>query len=379
MLDLKYFENKSTVEDREITNQFDFVRWLLVSLIVCPIRLLMGISYKVLLLGSELINYLRTCIFINLAFIVLSVLTSLFISKRLYFGNTFIPLPSLIVSLVIITILYFLATFFSFYIELGEAEEKAEVSFEAEIKPNDEEVSIDLDSELTEEAIGDLVDSFINDVAPNAKGSTKIENLKQDAVDNILSSLDNYPSETKVKELYVSEKENEKDVTNSVLNSLADDEIIDDLLANLNTDKDNSFIESVTPNERVRDVVTGTSDIDSILSMNGLGPSHSSIIKDKEVLNVMEENSSIENSPEEFNTLLSILSSDSDPNDNPTKGAVSDIVNSLPKDLPEESSNSFAGGNSFAGENSFVDENSFSGSFVEEDDFDDDDLSELYD
>lgn len=299
---MRYFENKSNHEDKEIGNQFDFLRWLLVSIVVCPLRLLMEISYKVLLLGEEIKDYLKMCIILNVTFLVFCLMTSLLISKRIYFANTFIPIPSLIVSLLLLVSIYFGVNYFNFFVSFNEVPTEDDVTFNPNgLKSESEDVELNMDDDLGDESIKDSIDDFIDTLVPNGFSKEKVDDLKEETFDKLSKSLNNFPSEIQVDELYISEKEKENEVTDGVLNSLTDDEILEQICKNLPNEKSLDF------GINLKAKTLGTSDLDSVLANNGYGNAHSSILKDKEVLNVMEDNSSLDNALANMDEIVDLL------------------------------------------------------------------------
>lgn len=220
---MKYFEKEDSLKDKDLHSRFDFVKWLALSLMVCPIRLMSEIFYKVLFLGVEICNYLRTCIFINLGFLGVNFIISFLVTKRIYLKNTFIPIPSLIVSLVLLTVAYFLITHFELFIELGESDDstftevvKEEKKEESVVEEVVNSTDIDLDSCM------DTINELVNEMDTSKISKDKLEDIKADSVANLKESMENYPLDVKVGDLYVSESERQEEITDRVLNQPED-------------------------------------------------------------------------------------------------------------------------------------------------------------
>ena len=96
---MKYFEDSQNFKDHDIVSIFDFIKFILVSLFLSPLRLLNEISSKILFTGEYLGTFLKNCIFINLAMLTLLVASS-FVTNRIYFAGSLLPLPAVCVRFI---------------------------------------------------------------------------------------------------------------------------------------------------------------------------------------------------------------------------------------------------------------------------------------
>lgn len=202
-----YFEDNKDFNNREIEGGPDFLKFLLLSLFMSPLRLLSEISSKILYTGERLSDYLRNCIFINLIMIILSVSISLLLTKRFYFAGNILPLPSLLVSFIILVILYFINSRFDFAIYLEEPSEE-EVSLDVFDEPLKEIVVEDIsmdDDIIMEDSIEEVFEDIVDEVVPIM--SKEIDDKLKSLLDNFKESVEDFPPSSNVKSLYISEND----------------------------------------------------------------------------------------------------------------------------------------------------------------------------
>ena len=202
-----YFENNKDFNNREISGGPDFIKYLLLSLFMSPLRLLSEISTKILYTGEKLTDYLRNCIFINLIMIVLSVSVSFLVTKKFYFAGSILPLPSLILSFIILVILYFVNSRFDFAIYLEEPNED-EISVDVFEEPLEEIVVEDtsMDDEIiTEESVEEVFEEIVDEVVPIM--SEEIDKKLKNLLENFKESAEDFTPASNVKSLYISEND----------------------------------------------------------------------------------------------------------------------------------------------------------------------------
>lgn len=202
-----YFENNKDFNNREISGGPDFIKYLLLSLFMSPLRLLSEISTKILYTGEKLTDYLRNCIFINLIMIVLSVSVSFLVTKKFYFVGSILPLPSLILSFIILVILYFVNSRFDFAIYLEEPSED-EISIDVFEEPLEEVVVEDtsMDDEIiTEESVEEVFEEIVDEVVPIM--SEEIDKKLKNLLENFKESAEDFTPASNVKSLYISEND----------------------------------------------------------------------------------------------------------------------------------------------------------------------------
>lgn len=202
-----YFENNKDFNNREISGGPDFLKYLLLSLFMSPLRLLSEISTKILYTGEKLTDYLRNCIFINLIMIVLSVSVSFLITKKFYFVGSILPLPSLLLSFIILVILYFVNSRFDFAIYLEEPSEE-EISIDVFDEPVEEVVEEDtsMDDEIiTEETVEEIFEDMVDEVVPIM--SEEIDKKLKSLLENFKENAEDFTPASNVKSLYISEND----------------------------------------------------------------------------------------------------------------------------------------------------------------------------
>lgn len=218
---MRYYENNQDFKDQGVSSIFDFAKIILTSLFFSPIRLINEVSSKILFTGEHLKLFLRNCIFLNLLLLVL-VLGSSFISKRLYFTGTLMPFTSLIVSLALFLLLYFLNSSVNLGIELSEEFDK-----DSEI-PNDkssvndftDEDEIDLNlvehSEeiLTEDNIEEVFNGLVKESIPVI--TPEVDDKLNSLLANLKNNVEDFTPSSNVTELYINEKDLEKECVNMI-------------------------------------------------------------------------------------------------------------------------------------------------------------------
>lgn len=261
---MSYFEGKLDFKNREIQSPFDFVKYLVLSLVLSPFRLILEVSFKILMVRFEIQTYLRNCIILNLIFLLGSIVTSFFISKKVYLQNSFIPLPTLVVSLVILCILLlFQNKASSFYFkedydeDFVDNEDSAvdEDSVERVSKPNVKEGTSKVESMfnlnrdevqdneeiLTKDNLEDLIGDLVNSKQIHSNTNLNVEDLVSEVYEEVKDSVNNYPSKTKVKELYSDVKKNEKQHIDKMMNQLKDNEIREELSDKLSSLEETNY------------------------------------------------------------------------------------------------------------------------------------------
>lgn len=103
---MKYFESDSDFTSSSINSPFDLLRFIITCVFLSPIRLILEVSKKIMFTGEYFRKFILNCIYINVGLIVMSLLSSLFVTKRFYLYGNLIPISSLLVSLVIILVFY---------------------------------------------------------------------------------------------------------------------------------------------------------------------------------------------------------------------------------------------------------------------------------
>lgn len=104
---MKYFESDTDYSSRSLASPLDLLRFVITCIFLSPIRLILEISKKVLFTGEYFKKFIMNCIYINVALIILSVLSSIFVTKRFYLFGNLIPLPSLVISLLLVVGFYY--------------------------------------------------------------------------------------------------------------------------------------------------------------------------------------------------------------------------------------------------------------------------------
>lgn len=114
---MKYFESNTDFSSKAISNPVDLLRFVLASVFLSPIRLILEISRKCLFLGEYFNKFIMNAIYLNLAFLVLSLSSSFFVTKRFYLKGSFLPVSSIIVSLVLLLVVYYLGSRFNLEVD----------------------------------------------------------------------------------------------------------------------------------------------------------------------------------------------------------------------------------------------------------------------
>lgn len=104
---MKYFESDTDYSSRSLAGPLDLLRFVITCIFLSPIRLVLEVSKKIMFTGEYFKKYIMNCIYINVALMLLSILSSLFVTKRFYLYGNLIPLPSLVISLMLVGGFYY--------------------------------------------------------------------------------------------------------------------------------------------------------------------------------------------------------------------------------------------------------------------------------
>lgn len=205
---MKYFEDSQNFKDHDIVSIFDFIKFILVSLFLSPLRLLNEISSKILFTGEYLGTFLKNCIFINLAMLTLLVASS-FVTNRIYFAGSLLPLPAVCVSFLVLVLFYYLYNSFYIGIELTDKPneiEKPSVNIQAVEECIAENLENDI---LTEENIEETFDKMVEENVPII--SPEVNDKLNALLDTFKKNVEDFTPTSNVTELYVNEKDLEKE------------------------------------------------------------------------------------------------------------------------------------------------------------------------
>lgn len=103
----KYFESSTDFSSRTLNSPVDLLRFIIAGVFLSPVRLIFEVSRKCLFLGEYLNKFILNAIYINLGLIVLSLGNSILFTKRIYVKGSFLPISSLIVSVIILCVIYY--------------------------------------------------------------------------------------------------------------------------------------------------------------------------------------------------------------------------------------------------------------------------------
>lgn len=103
----KYFESSTDFSSRTLNSPVDLLRFIIAGVFLSPVRLIFEVSRKCLFLGEYLNKFILNAIYINLGLIVLSLGNSILFTKRIYVKGGFLPLSSLVVSVIILCVIYY--------------------------------------------------------------------------------------------------------------------------------------------------------------------------------------------------------------------------------------------------------------------------------
>lgn len=217
---MRYTENEINFKSKDINSPFDFIKFLLMSIFTSPFRLLSEVSYKFLIVSRDLKKVLLNCIILNGAFLLIRFCISLFLTRVIYLEDSIIPLPSLCVSFALLCVLYIFSDRVSSYkfkdeIEELVAESEITEEVEKEVVNSKAELMFSLDNDaenFSEKEEPEDLDSVLDDCIDSTlsmKSPSEREEIKQELLENYKDSWDNFPPETKAKELYYTEKENQ--------------------------------------------------------------------------------------------------------------------------------------------------------------------------
>jgi len=210
---MKYFEDNQNFKDNDIVSIFDFVKFILVSLFLSPLRLLNEISSKILFTGEYLGTFLKNCIFINLGMLTLLVCSS-FLTNRIYFAGSLLPLPAVCASFVILVVLYYLYSSFHIGVELSENPNKVEEP-NIEIQDVEESIAENLENEiLTEDNIEETFDKIVEETVPII--SPEVNDKLNELLNTFKNNVEDFTPTSNITELYVSEKDLEKECMDMV-------------------------------------------------------------------------------------------------------------------------------------------------------------------
>lgn len=113
----KYFESSTDFSSRTLNSPVDLLRFIIAGVFLSPVRLIFEVSRKCLFLGEYLNKFILNAIYINLGLIVLSLGNSILFTKRIYVKGGFLPLSSLVVSVIILCVIYYFGSRYSLAVD----------------------------------------------------------------------------------------------------------------------------------------------------------------------------------------------------------------------------------------------------------------------
>lgn len=113
----KYFESSTDFSSRTLNSPVDLLRFIIAGVFLSPVRLIFEVSRKCLFLGEYLNKFILNAIYINLGLIVLSLGNSILFTKRIYVKGSFLPISSLIVSVIILCVIYYFGSRYSLAVD----------------------------------------------------------------------------------------------------------------------------------------------------------------------------------------------------------------------------------------------------------------------
>lgn len=226
---MKYFESDSDYSSVELNSPVDIVRYVVTSIFLSPIRLIIEVSKKVMFTGEYFKKFILNCLYLNLIAVVVSLASSLLITKRFYLYGSLLPISSLALSLVGLIAIYYFGNKYAFDVNLNELENDLDSQMDnlrdvygeednnvdvIKDKNVSENINIDLEEEIEINTDEDF-DKVYNEEFE--KQSVKIpEDFKDDIARRIeeerkkLRSTTNlHPSETNIKQDFINIKEQE--------------------------------------------------------------------------------------------------------------------------------------------------------------------------
>lgn len=211
---MKYFENNQDFSPSEIISIFDFVKSIILTLILAPLRLLNEISSKILFTGEFLGIFLRNCLFINLGLLLLT-LASSFITDRFYFSGSLLPLTSLSLSFIFNVVLYVLYSKFDLSIELSEEHDSvilppSDKSSESEPSDLEESIELNLEEEIIDSSnVEEVFNEVVEEVVPVM--NEEINDKLKDLLESFKNTSEDFTPSSNITDLYVSENKLEEE------------------------------------------------------------------------------------------------------------------------------------------------------------------------
>lgn len=120
---MKYFESQSDFTSTGLNSPVDLVRFIVTCVFLAPIRLVLEVSKKIMFTGEHFKKFIINCIYINSAMILISILVSLFITKRFYIYGSLLPISSLVISFGLLFTIYFFSPRFMLEVDFNQTED----------------------------------------------------------------------------------------------------------------------------------------------------------------------------------------------------------------------------------------------------------------
>lgn len=194
---MKYFESNVDFSSKSINNPVDLLRFVLASIFLSPIRLILEISRKCLFLGNYFNKFIMNAIYINVAFLILSLSSSFLVTKKFYIKGSFLPISSIVISIVLLLIVYYLGSRFSLDVdfELTDSIDDVVNNLEEVYGVNTDSVDSNTDSDNSNLSLVDKINK--ENIYSNGEELELVDEFDFDRMyDNVVKEeLKNVPSE----------------------------------------------------------------------------------------------------------------------------------------------------------------------------------------
>mgnify|MGYP001001621918 CR=1 FL=1 len=235
---MKYFESNSDFSEVKLNTVLDIVRYLVTVIFLAPIRMCIEISRKILFTGEYLNKFLVNCLLLNSLMLFASLSYSFFVSKSINLSGGLLPVPSQVISLVIIILLFLFQNKYSLPIdfELYNKEVDLEKYNDVYSNGNVDEIEDELESPSPNNSEDEIeiidhvnIDEQIDKMAKEISGTLSKETTERLAklTEDLKKDMSFSSPNVNVASLYNSVKEKERECVDMITrNKLIDDESV---------------------------------------------------------------------------------------------------------------------------------------------------------
>jgi len=235
---MKYFESNSDFSEVKLNTVLDIVRYLVTVIFLAPIRMCIEISRKILFTGEYLNKFLVNCLLLNSLMLFASLSYSFFVSKSINLSGGLLPVPSQVISLVIIILLFLFQNKYSLPIdfELYNKEVDLEKYNDVYSNGNVDEIEDELESPSPNNSEDEIeiidhvnIDEQISKMSKEISGTLSDETTERLAklTEDLKKDMSFSSPNVNVASLYNSVKEKERECVDMITrNKLIDDESV---------------------------------------------------------------------------------------------------------------------------------------------------------